>query len=389
MYITGTRADYGLMRTTLRAIDQHPKLRLTLLVTGMHLLEEFGNTVRDVEKDGFEISHRVDMLEPEDTTAAMARSIGTAILGMVESFQTSRPDIVFLDGDRGESLAAAIAAAHMNIPVAHSSGGDVTGTMIDESIRHAITKFAHIHFAETERSANRILSMGEDPWRIHVVGTPGTNLKAELDMPREELAQTLGLDLSRRILLVLQHPVTTKVDAAPLHMRETMEAVVSLQEQTVVIYPNADAGGRGMIKVINGYRHLPHLRTFKSLPRRAYAGLLSVASVMIGNSSSALTEAPSLSLPAINVGTRQQGRDRGGNLIDVDYSREEIERAVRFVFDHMEDPEFVAKCGQSPYQDIDSSEKITDVLSTVELGPSLVQKRFYDGDFHPAAQESA
>lgn len=210
MYITGTRADYGLMRSTLRAIDQHSKLSVSVLVTGMHLSEEFGNTAREIEKDGFEIRDKLEMLSAEDTPSAMARSVVTAILKMGDTFESSQPDLVLLEGDRGESLAAAIAAGHMNIAIAHVSGGDVTGTVIDESIRHSISKFAQIHFPGTAVSARRLLSMGEDPWRIHMVGTPGSNLNAELSVDKQELSQTLGLDLSRRVLLVLQHPVTPK-----------------------------------------------------------------------------------------------------------------------------------------------------------------------------------
>ena len=382
MYITGTRADYGLMRSTLRAIDQHSKLSVSVLVTGMHLSEEFGNTAREIEKDGFEIRDKLEMLSAEDTPSAMARSVGTAILKMVDTFESSQPDLVLLEGDRGESLAAAIAAGHMNIAIAHVSGGDVTGTVIDESIRHSINKFAHIHFPGTAVSARRLLSMGEDPWRIHMVGTPGSNLNAELSVDKQELSQTLGLDLSRRVLLVLQHPVTSEADEASRQMRETMEAVSGFQEETVVIYPNSDAGGREMIKVIRGYESVSFVHTFKSIPRDAYVGLLSIASVIVGNSSSALTEAPSFGLPAVNVGTRQQGRERGGNVIDVGYNSQEIRQAIEYALAHLEDSDFRTRCSQSPYQEVNAGEKIAMVLSEVELGRSLIQKRFFDGGLH-------
>jgi UDP-hydrolysing UDP-N-acetyl-D-glucosamine 2-epimerase len=354
----------------------------------MHLSEEFGNTVRDVEKDAFSISHKVTILEQEDSPVAMAKAVGTAILKMAEAFQESRPDLVLLEGDRGESLAAAITAAHMNIAVAHVSGGDVTGTMIDESIRHAITKLAHIHFPGTPLSARRLLSMGEDPWRVHMVGTPGSDLQRELTMTREEVARALEVDVSGRVLVVLQHPVTSEAARAPQQMRETMEAATSFSEETVVIYPNADAGGRGMIKVIKEYEHLPFVRTFKSLPRSTYIGLLSVASVLIGNSSSAVVEAPDFGLPAVNVGTRQQGRERGGNLVDVGYHCEEIRQAIQWVLTHRDDPDCRAKWAESPYRDTDTAQQIAETLGTVELGPPLIQKRFYDGDMQQTRDES-
>ena len=388
-YVTGTRADYGLMRATLRAINGHSKLCLSILVTGMHLSEEFGNTIQDIFNDGFDVRHKVDMLPTEDTPAAMAKSIGVAIMGMTEAFEASRPDFVLLEGDRGESLAAAIAATHLNIAVAHISGGDVTGTMLDESIRHAITKFAHIHFPGTDASARRILRMGEDPWRVHMVGTPGSNLKGELRTGKEELAHQLRLNLPERLLLVLQHPVTTEVDGAAQQMRETMEAVSGLGEETVVIYPNSDAGGREMIKVIREYEALPFVHTFKSLPREAYVGLLSVTGIMLGNSSSALTDAPNFGLPAVNIGTRQQGRERGGNLTDVGHDREEIRRAIQYILLKLDDPAYRAKCEQSPYWDTNAAERIAEVLSTVELGPSLVQKLFYDGDAEDRCRKGA
>ena len=380
LYISGTRADYGLMKDTLRTISAHPRLRLSVLVTGMHLSEDFGNTVNEIERDGFEIVAKVGMLASDDTPAAMARSLGNGLADMATAFEQIRPDFVLLEGDRGESLAAAIAAAHMSVAVAHVSGGDVTGTTVDESIRHAITKFAHLHFPGTELSARRLVSMGEDPWRVHMVGTPGTNLAAEPRLSREELVRDLGLALDRPLLLALQHPVTTQVDEAPVQMRETMEAVTSFGYDTVVVYPNADAGGRAMIEVIEEYEHLPHVHTFKSLPREAFVALLSVTSVMVGNSSSALTEAPCFALPAVNVGSRQQGRERGGNLIDTGHNSDEISVAVQHGLDHLSDPAFRARCAESPYQDVDAAAQIADVLSMAELGIGLVQKRFYDGD---------
>lgn len=376
--MTGTRADYGLMRETLTAIDRHPHLSLSLLVTGMHLAEEFGNTIKDVEKDGYRISHRINMLAPDDKPAGMARSIGSAIVDMSLAFEESQPDFVLLEGDRGESLAAAIAAAHMNIAVAHISGGDVTGTIIDESVRHAITKFAHIHFPGTNLSAERLQRMGEDQWRINMVGTPGANLKKALSMRADEVAKALGLDLSRPVFLVLQHPVTTEDSESPHQMRETMDAVCGLGEQTVVVYPNSDAGGRRMIKVIEGYEHLPFVHAFKSLPRQTYVGLLSVADVMIGNSSSAVVDAPNFGLPAVNVGTRQQGREHGGNLIDVGHDCDDIRRAIRYALDHQNDPAHQSRWNESPYEDIDAAEQIAQALGTVQLGPQLVQKRFDD-----------
>ena len=197
-------------------------------------------------------------------------------------------------------------------------------------------------------------------------------------MSPNEVAEDLGLDLSRQVLLVLQHPVTTESLEASKQMRETMDAVCTFEEETVVVYPNADAGGREMIEVIQDYEHLPFVHAFKSLPRRTYVGLLSVASVMIGNSSSSLVDAPNFGLPAVNVGTRQQGRERGGNLIDVPGDCEGIRRAIRFALEHQHDALSRSKWSESPYVDIDAAEQIAEVLGNLELGPGLIQKRFDD-----------
>lgn len=379
VYVTGTRADYGLMRKVLFAIHRHPHLRLSLLVTGMHLLREFGYTVQEVERDGFEVSSRVSMALGEDTPAAMARSLGLGILGMAQAFEQSRPDIVLLEGDRGESLAAAISAGHMGIAVAHVSGGDVTAGVIDESIRHAITKFAHVHFPGTDLSARRLLAMGEDPAHVHMVGTPGSDLLAELSLRPEQVAERLGLDLSRPVVVVLQHPETAGAEeAAADQMRETMEAVSQLGHQTVLIYPNSDTGGREMIRVIQEYMGRSFLKTHQNLPREVFVGLLSVASVMVGNSSSALTDAPNFGLPAVNVGIRQASRERGGNIIDVPHDRERIRAAIEGALSRLDDPEFRACCRQSPYQDLNTAEQVAEVLADTELGPRLLQKVFHD-----------
>jgi UDP-hydrolysing UDP-N-acetyl-D-glucosamine 2-epimerase len=225
--------------------------------------------------------------------------------------------------------------------------------------------------------------MGEDPWRVHMVGTPGATIRIDPSTTKETVAESIGVDLSGRVFVVLQHPVTTEAGDAPRQMRETMEAVCSFSQPTVVIYPNSDAGGRSMIEVIKQYEGLPFVSAFKSLPRPVYTSLLSVSDVLIGNSSSALSNAPNFGLPAVNVGTRQQGRERGGNLIDVDHDQAKIREAINYALDHQDDPDFRAKCRESPYHDTDAAEQIVEVLSTVELGASLIQKRFYDGESRP------
>ena len=219
--VTGTRAEYGILYPVLKAVEAHSELELLLVVTGMHLSHEFGYTVKDIEEDGFRIDAKVDMLLSSDTPEAMAKSIGFGIIGMAQAWQQLKPDIILVLGDRIEPLAAVIAGAYMNIPVV-DEGGDVCGN-IDDPARHAITKFAHIHFPATRESAGRIIKMGEEEWRVHIVGAPALDtILNESFTPVDTLAKQFGLDLSKPLVLLVQHPVTTQVDDAPKQIRETL-----------------------------------------------------------------------------------------------------------------------------------------------------------------------
>ena len=280
--VTGTRAEYGILYPVLKAIEQHPKLQLLLIATGMHLSHEFGYTVQELEKDGFHIDAKVDMLLSNDTLSAMSKSIGIGIIGLSQTWEQVKPDMIVVLGDRVEPLAAAISGSYMNIPVAHIHGGDTGKGGLDESARHAITKFAHIHFPATRKSAERIISMGEDRWRVHTVGSPAldTILNEHLPPPKI-IVKKLGLDLSRPVILVVQHPVTTQVEEASEQMGQTLQAIVEFQYPTIVIYPNSDAGGRMMIEIIKQYEGYSFIKTFKSLPRREYLSLMRVASVRL------------------------------------------------------------------------------------------------------------
>ena len=307
LYITGTRADYGLMRSVLREIEAHPGLELEIAATGMHLMEEFGMTIEEVKKDGFKI-HEIDATYEKDDKESMVNFIGKFIRLLTKKIEEINPDMILLLGDRGEMLAGAIVGAYLTIPTAHLHGGEVSST-VDEFARHAITKLAHIHFPPTKRSAERIIKMGEDPSNVFVVGSPGIDsiLNENLIEP-VELSKKYDLELSKPILLLLQHPVTTDAEDAPEHIRETLEAIVELRHQTIAIYPNADAGGRDMIEVIREYEKYPFIKMFKSIAHKEYLSLMSIASVIVGNSSSGIIEAPSFGLPAINIGSRQNGR---------------------------------------------------------------------------------
>jgi len=372
-YITGTRADYGLMRSVLYQIHNHESLSLDVIVTGMHLMDEFGMTVDEIDKDGFNY-HVVDVRYRDDTQESMALFIGEFIQRLTPLIRSIDPDIVLLLGDRGEMLAGAIVGAYLSIPVAHIHGGEITAT-VDDLARHAITKLSHIHFPATEESAERIIRMGEDPSRVFVVGAPGLDQILHESLPeREDLEERYSLDFSDKVLLIVQHPVTLEVDQAAKQIRETLEAVSSFQYQTLVIYPNADAGGRAMIKVIKEYEHLPFIRTYKSIPHEDYLSLLQHSSILIGNSSSGIIEAPSFGIPVVNIGSRQKGRQRGNNVIDVGYNRLEISDAIKI---GLNDEKFreIVNIKYNPYGDGTSGERIARVLYSLPVNDEVLQKR--------------
>jgi GDP/UDP-N,N'-diacetylbacillosamine 2-epimerase (hydrolysing) len=375
--VTGTRAEYGVLYPAMKAIERNSKLELSLIATGMHLMPEFGYTAKEIESDEFKIDAKVPMLTTEDTCEAMAKSFGKGVIGITNALDEIKPDILVIIADRGEALAAAIAGAHMNIPVAHIHGGDVTtGGCIDEPIRHAITRFAHIHFPATEKSAERIIKMGEEPWRVHVVGPLGIYAMARRDfIPKDELCKKLDLNPSEPILLVVQHPVTTEVKKAGEQMRETMEALVELGEQTVIIYPNADAGGRKMIRVIREYKNYPFFKIFKNLPYLMFISLMRVSSAMIGNSSSAIIESPLFGVPAVNIGIRQEGRERGGNVIDVPHQKNKIVKAVKKALFQV-DFRKRARKALNPFDvKINGGSKIANILEKVKINDRLMQKK--------------
>jgi GDP/UDP-N,N'-diacetylbacillosamine 2-epimerase (hydrolysing) len=373
LYITGTRADYGPMRTVLNAIDDHPDLELDIVATGMHIMPEFGQTIREIRDDGF----APDVLEAtyeEDHKESMASFVGKSIGLLVDRMAQSKPDVILLLGDRGEMLAGAVVGAYLAIPVAHLHGGELSST-VDDFARHAITKLAHVHLPATDLSAQRIERMGEESWRIHVVGAPGLDevLSGDATSP-DELFGRLSFEADRPVLLVVQHPVTMEIGQAAEQMEQTLAAASSNGRQIVVIYPNADAGGRKMIEVIHRFEELSSVRIFESMPRRDYLGLLGIASAIVGNSSSGIIEAPSFGLPAINVGSRQDGRERAENVIDVGCDRGDIESAIETA---LFDEAFRASVEkrENPYGSGGTGLKVAGILGEMPIDDRLLEKR--------------
>lgn len=377
MVITGRRAEYGLMRETLKEIVKNPKLDLNLVVTGNHLIKELGDTLKQIEEDGFEISNVVDSYPKDDEGASMAFSLGDLICKLTYIVKKDKPDIIVVLTDLGHALAGAIVGSHMNIPVAHVHGGDISGT-IDESIRHATTKFSHIHFPATKKSAERIRQLGEEDWRIHTVGAPGLDeiLNKRL-LSKKELFDKYNLGENRPLFLIIQHPVTTESNIAGNQMNITMDAVSEFSSQKVILYPNADAGSKQIIDVIKKYSDNEDIKIFKNLERNIYLSILKNADVLIGNSSSGIIEAPSFKTGVVNIGNRQFGRERASNVIDVDFNRSQIISAIDKI---LNDKKFIKKLKEcnSPYGDGQAGKRISKILAEIKIDYGLIQKKFCD-----------
>jgi UDP-N-acetylglucosamine 2-epimerase (non-hydrolysing)/GDP/UDP-N,N'-diacetylbacillosamine 2-epimerase (hydrolysing) len=349
-------------------------LELRVIAAGMHLRPEFGDTVREIASDGIDIDARVPMADPDDTPTAMVRSIGEGVLGLSDAFESLGPDVVVVLGDRVEAFAAAIAAAGSNRAVAHIHGGDVTRGGFDESMRHAITKLAHLHFAATERSRARILKMGEPADRVFTVGAPGLDsLRLLVPLGRAEVAERIGAPLDGPFLVLLQHPVSTSAAAAAGEIEETIAALREIGRRTVCIYPNSDAGGQAMIATIEHARGEPWLTVAPNLAHDVYLNLLRHAAALVGNSSSGIIESAALRLPVVNIGPRQAGRERGENVIDVPPRRADVAAAVRRALSV--DFKTVAGAARNPYGDGHAAERIARALRAVRITPEWLQKQ--------------
>ncbi len=372
---TGTRAEYGILKPVISAINDHSEMNLSLIVTGMHLSKEFGYTINEIKKDGFTICASFEMNPKNDTGFSMALSIGEGIKGTAKALKTNKPDLLIILGDRIEALSACVASVFMNIPVVHFSGGDTTKGSIDESTRHAITKFAHIHFPATQESAERILKMGEDQWRIFPVGEPSLDTILNMKyITQNEYEAKFNVDLSKPLIIMIQHPVTTEPDQVIAQIKPTINAIKKLKFQTIIIYPNSDAGGREIIKEIEVLEDQPYIKIYKNLIRDDFLNTLKYASVMIGNSSSGITEAPSFKLPVINIGTRQEGRQRSTNIIDVQYNEEEIISAIKKALFDKNFKNLVNNC-INPYGDGNSSKRVVEILTKLKFDNNLLKKQ--------------
>jgi UDP-hydrolysing UDP-N-acetyl-D-glucosamine 2-epimerase len=343
--VVGSRANYSSIKSVMRAVREHQDLALQLVVGASALLDRFGSVVDVIEADGFEADAKVTMIVEGETPGTMAKSTGLGLLELPTLLELLKPDVVISVGDRFETMATAIAAAYMNIPVAHTMGGEISGT-IDESVRHAVTKLSHVHFPANRQAADRIIRMGEDPATVHVVGCPRIDLVAEIVEQDGKLGSTdwleregagAHIELDQPFLLVTQHPVTTEYGQGEAQINETLAALQALRMPTIMLWPNADAGSedtaRGMRKFRE--RHRPdYIRFYKNFPIETWVRLMLASACVVGNSSAPIREGAYIGVPAVNIGTRQRGRDRGPNVVDVGYDREAIVAAIRVQVAH-------------------------------------------------------
>jgi len=374
--VTERRADYSRYKPILELIRADPELDYKLIVTGISLLPEHGNDIDVISRDGFAIEAVLPMFHEgaPDTGAEMVRAMCRVMPALADLFEKLRPDVILSGFDIGANFAATVAGAHMNIPVAHIQGGEVTGS-IDESLRHAMSKFAHLHFPATEESKQRLIRMGEDPIHIFVVGCPSLDVVLGTRViPKEQVLEAHHLDAHRPYVIILQHPVTTEVEQAGRQMVETLAAVDSLNLQGVLIYPNNDAGAKRIISEINK----SGIKIVRSLPSEGFVNLMRYAAALVGNSSSGIHETASLGVPTVNIGSRQQGRERGANVLDVGNDRDAIREALVTAL-HDEAFKAVVSRRINPYGDGRAAVRIVQVLKTVSLD-NLIQKRFYDAN---------
>jgi len=374
--VVTARPSYSRILSALYAIKAHEDLELQLVVAGSALLDRFGTTANYIASDGFQISSQVYMVMEGENLTNMAKTTGLGLLELSTVFDNLKPDIVVTIADRYETISTAVAAAYMNIPLVHIQGGEITGS-IDEKVRHAVTKLADLHFVATQGALERVIKMGEDPQKVFLTGCPSIDLAAEvmkqpdLDFDPIEKYGGVGekLDLSNSYMVVMQHPVTVEYEQAYSHITETLYAVRDMEVPILWFWPNVDAGADGTSKGIRMFREKEHpenMHFFKNMSSIDFLKVLFNSKAIIGNSSVAIRECVFMGVPAVNIGTRQAGRERGKNVVDVGYDRDEIRRATKrqisqnhFPSDHL-------------YGDGKSGKRIGNLLAQVPLS---IEKR--------------
>lgn len=376
--VTGTRAEYGLLRWLMRDIADDPELSLQVIATCMHLAPEFGETYREIEADGFVIDRKVEMLLSGDTPSAIGKSIGLGVIGFADAFQSLSPDLLIVLGDRFEILAAVSAALVARIPVAHLHGGELTEGAVDDAIRHAVTKMSQVHFVATEAYRQRVIQLGETPARVHCVGGLGVDaIMRQPRLSREALEASLDFRFRERNLLVTFHPATLDAASPAAQMAELLAALAQLDDVGLLFtLPNADAGGRELMRQVQAFVDgRSNARAFASLGQQRYLSCMALVDGVVGNSSSGLLEAPSFHVGTVNLGSRQQGRAQASSVINCEVDRKAIGKALVTLFS----AEYRGSLYNvvNPYGNGGASARIVAEIKRLEVD-ELVKKTFYD-----------
>lgn len=374
--LTGKRGGFGAMKPMLEAMRDDPMITLSIIVTDQHLNPKFGATLSEIKRD-FKNIFSVPMHQKDGTRVSRARALGVCVEGIAAVLEDISPDMLVLYGDRGEVMAAALSATTLNIPIAHLQGGDLSGNT-DEVMRHAVTKLSHLHFPSTNKSGARIRLMGEESWRVHVVGDNHVDAIVAGKFTDESIVRkSFSIPVDESPIIVLLHPETTHVRDGYKDMRVILESVAVESRRTFVIYPCSDSGYEEIIAAIEEFSSHPGFSVHKNIDAEDFWGIQNIASLMIGNSSAGLIETPYFALPAVNVGLRQEGREHGYNVIHSDYSVSAIRTAIE---KGLRDIEFLRSLaiGDRPFGDGTAWRKILGVLKEVELGSNLLDKRFVD-----------
>ncbi len=374
---TGSRSEYGILRSVLDEIIISKNLDLILIVSGMHLSKKFGLTLNEIKKDGFRIDAKIDMIPKGNSTFHMAQALGNGVLGFSRVFMKLKPNINLVLGDRDEAYASAIAASHMNIPNAHIHGGDKSKAGIDEYNRHAITKISNIHFAATKKSKERIIRMGEDPRYVFYTGSPSKDeiMKGKITS-KENLKKKYGLNFDGNEIILLQHPVTTESKMSHFQIRNTLKAIVKTKKNTIAIAPNSDAGNNEIFKNLQEFsQKYKFVKMYKNLSREDYLGVLKNGGILVGNSSSGIIESSYFGLPVVNIGIRQKDRERSENVIDTkDDSTQSIYLNILKAF-KLKERKFKVK--KFPYGRDITAKKIISILEKISIDKDLIQKQIH------------
>ncbi|WP_207654331.1 UDP-N-acetylglucosamine 2-epimerase [Anaerocolumna aminovalerica] len=375
--VTGIRSEYFILQPIFDEIIKRNDLQLKIVVTGTHLSPTFGNTYKIIENDSYDII-KLETLLATDSLSGRSKSIGIQVMGLTDIVLREKPDWLLVLGDREESISTATVGTYMNIPVAHVCGGDRVVGNIDDSVRHAVTKLAHLHFPTTKENGDRILKMGEEPWRVLVTGNPALDsIRKQPDLTYEYINKQLDTELSidKPFILLIKHPLSSEIEEAGEQMKVTLEAVAELGLNTIITYPNSDAGSFDMIKVIDEFTvKYKFIKAYKTLPRDIFVNLQRKAALLLGNSSSGLLETPFLKLPVVNVGNRQKQRQHAENIIFVPHNKEQIKDAInKAIYD--ENFKNICKNCSNPYGDGYSGERIAKTIAETVINTKLLNKQ--------------